>query len=78
MNDEPPPIVVQNSRRILHLCSLRRHDPDQVRWVGADRLSARRQPDTPRDCCAISSPRAFRRQERLASKPPFCSIAGTN
>ena len=29
-----------------HLSSLRRHDPDQVRWVGV-RLSARRRPGTP-------------------------------
>src|SRR5512147_1518720 len=59
--------------QVMHLWSLRRHDPDQVRWVGL-RLSARQRPDTPRDCCSIRSPRPGRRQGRLASYPCFCWI----
>jgi hypothetical protein len=36
--------------QVMHLWSLRRHDPDQVRWVGL-RLSAR-QRRTPREIAA--------------------------
>ena len=58
----PPTVVARCCSGIVHLISLRRHDPDQVRWVGLNRLSVRRQPDTPRDCCEIPSPRGRSRQ----------------
>jgi DNA-binding Lrp family transcriptional regulator len=46
---------------MAHLISLRRHDPDQVRWVGRG-LSVRHRPDTPRDCCRLPNPRGPPRQ----------------
>ena len=55
-------VVACGSVRVVHLISLRRHNPDQVRWVSPDGLSARRRPDTPRDCCQIPSPQVPRRQ----------------
>jgi DNA-binding Lrp family transcriptional regulator len=61
---------------MLHLWSLRRHDPDQVRWVGLTPLS----PDARRTPHEIADPHLFRAggqgKAALARPAPFCWIAG--
>ena len=52
---------------MAHLSSLRRHDPDQVRWVGRGSASQPGlAPDTPRDCWRCPRPQARGRQDALS------------